>query len=184
MAVLPEGPDRPEVRMAEEEDRRAESEALNPVEQTMAPGPSTTGIDPITGRPNLLPRSSLVYNEDSESGMDTSSESTISIGIRDDMEIIMWNSLTSPNTSPLVLAQLHQAGIILQTNDGPRDSSTVVLRDHLITMALTPPIPLDNFVPNLATSDTNNYLWFTWLSDAQYGEYILNGTVPGHKDTR
>eukprot|EP00971_Amphidinium_carterae_P124996 2476420-Amphidinium_carterae.1 len=68
----------------------------------------------------------------------------------------MWNSLTSPNTSPLVLTQLHQAGLILQTNDGPRDSSTAVVRDRLVTMSLTPPIPLDNFVPNLATGDTNN----------------------------
>eukprot|EP00971_Amphidinium_carterae_P139923 2772090-Amphidinium_carterae.1 len=90
------------------------------------------------------------------------------------MEVIMWNSLTSPNTSPLVLTQLHQAGIILQTNDGPRDSSTAVVRDHLIAMALTPPIPLDNFVPNLATGDMNKYLWFTWLTDAQYGDYVLN----------
>eukprot|EP00971_Amphidinium_carterae_P160989 3192166-Amphidinium_carterae.1 len=51
-------------------------------------------------------------------------------------------------------------------------------------MSLTPRIPLDNFVPNLAANDKNDYLWFTWLTDAQYGEYVLDGTVPGHKDTR
>eukprot|EP00971_Amphidinium_carterae_P109898 2176994-Amphidinium_carterae.1 len=180
MAVLPE------YVLAENEERArlAALEAQNPVDHTMAPGPSTTGIDPITGRPNLLSRSALVHNEDSESGMDNCSISTTAWNVRHDMEVVMWNCLTSSNTSPLVRAQLHQAGMILQTNDGPRDTSTAVLRDHLIAMALTTPIPLDNFVPNLATKDTNNYLWFTWLTDEQYGDYVLNGTVPGHKDTR
>eukprot|EP00971_Amphidinium_carterae_P182925 3630095-Amphidinium_carterae.1 len=131
------------------------------VEYTMAPGPLTS---------------------DSEESDD--STSTIARDVRDNMEIIMWNSLTFTQTSPLVLNQLHRAGIILQTNDGPRNNTTTVLRDQLLTMALTPRIPLDNFVPNLATNDKNNYLWFTWLTCAQYGEYVLNGTVPGHKDTR
>eukprot|EP00971_Amphidinium_carterae_P140343 2780285-Amphidinium_carterae.1 len=72
----------------------------------------------------------------------------------------------------------------LQTNDGPRDNTTTVFRDRLIAMALTPRIQLDNFVPTLATDDKINYLWFTWLTDAQYGQYVLDGTVPGHKDTR
>eukprot|EP00971_Amphidinium_carterae_P181422 3599167-Amphidinium_carterae.1 len=157
----------------------------NPVEHTMAPGPLPTGIDPITGRPNLLPRSPLVYNTDSESRMDNiDSVSTIARDIRDNMELVMWNSLTSTHTSPLVRSQLQRAGIILQTNDGPRDRTTTVLRDQLVTMALTPRIPLGNFVPNLATGDKNNYLWFTWLTDAQYGQYAIDGTVPGHKDTR
>eukprot|EP00971_Amphidinium_carterae_P238273 4730101-Amphidinium_carterae.1 len=84
------------------------------------------------------------------------------------MQTIMWNSLTSSQTSPLVIEQLHLAGMILQTNDGPRDNTTTVLRDQLVAMTLTPRIPLDNFVPNLASTDKNNYLWFTWLTDAQY----------------
>eukprot|EP00971_Amphidinium_carterae_P267475 5305674-Amphidinium_carterae.1 len=50
-----------------------ETNADGTVEYTMAPGPLPTGIDPITGRPNLLPRSALVYNEESESGMDNCS---------------------------------------------------------------------------------------------------------------
>eukprot|EP00971_Amphidinium_carterae_P329261 6461584-Amphidinium_carterae.1 len=91
---------------------------------TMAPGPSTTGIDPITGRPNLLPRSPLVYNTDSEEGHDTDSVSTIDRDIRDNMELIMWNSLASSRSSPIVRHQLHRAGLILQTNDGPRDNTT------------------------------------------------------------
>eukprot|EP00971_Amphidinium_carterae_P313104 6222356-Amphidinium_carterae.1 len=150
---------------------------------TMAPGPLTTGVDPITGRPNLLPRSPLVYNTDSEDSND--SDSTIDRDIRDNMEIIMWNTLASPQSSPIVRSQLHRAGIILQTNDGPRDNTSTVMRDHFMAMTLTPPIQLDSFTPTLAASnDHHNYLWFTWLTESQYGQFVLDGTVPGYKDTR
>eukprot|EP00971_Amphidinium_carterae_P252115 5005691-Amphidinium_carterae.1 len=89
---------------------------------TMAPGPLPTGINPITGRPNKLPRSTLMYNTDSEDSLD--SESTIARDIRDSMELIMWNTLVSPQCSPIVRSQLHRAGIILQINDEERDNTT------------------------------------------------------------
>eukprot|EP00971_Amphidinium_carterae_P120537 2388510-Amphidinium_carterae.1 len=100
------------------------------------------------------------------------------------MELLMWNSVTSSRASPIVRSQLQRAGIILQTNDGPRDNTPTVVRDQLIAMALTPPITLDNFTPPLATDSRDNYLWFTWLTEPQYGHYLLEGTVPGYKDTR
>eukprot|EP00971_Amphidinium_carterae_P183123 3633926-Amphidinium_carterae.1 len=59
------------------------------------------------------------------------------------------------------------------------------MRDQLLVMALTPPIQLDSFGPTLASSDNrNNHLWFTWLTESQYGQYVLDGTIPGYKDTR
>eukprot|EP00971_Amphidinium_carterae_P072774 1439141-Amphidinium_carterae.1 len=119
-----------------------------------------------------------------DSDGDNDSVSTIARDIRDSLEIVMWNSLTSSNTCPLVRSQLQRAGIILQTNDEPRDNTTTVVRDQLIAMAMTPRIQLDNFLPPLATEDQNNYLWFTWLTETQYGQYVLHGTVQGHKDTR
>eukprot|EP00971_Amphidinium_carterae_P271369 5385030-Amphidinium_carterae.1 len=85
------------------------------------------------------------------------------------MELIMWNTLASPQSSPIVRSQLQRAGIILQTNDGPRDNATTVMRDQLMAMTLTPPIQLVSFVPTLASSDDkHNYLWFTWLTESQY----------------
>eukprot|EP00971_Amphidinium_carterae_P319296 6346228-Amphidinium_carterae.1 len=36
-------------------------------------------------------------------------------------------------------------------------------------------------------NDTNDYLWFTWLTDAQCNDFKgarSSGTVPGYKDTR
>eukprot|EP00971_Amphidinium_carterae_P296435 5888823-Amphidinium_carterae.1 len=65
------------------------STGAEPVDPTMAPGPLPTDIDPITGRPNLLPKSTLVYNTDSED--DNDSISTIARDIRDNMELLMWN---------------------------------------------------------------------------------------------
>eukprot|EP00971_Amphidinium_carterae_P026278 518384-Amphidinium_carterae.1 len=105
-----------------------------PVDPTMAPGPLPT---------------------DSED--DSDSVSTIARDIRDSMELLMWNSLTSSHTSPIVRSELQRAGIIRQTNDEPRNNTTTVLRDQLIAMALTPPIPLDNFAPTLAADNRNNY---------------------------
>eukprot|EP00971_Amphidinium_carterae_P137994 2735012-Amphidinium_carterae.1 len=149
---------------------------------TMAPGPLPTGIDPISGRPNKLPRSAVTYNTDSEHNSD--SDSTIARDIRDSMEIIMWNTLISPQCSPIVRSQLHRAGIILQINDEPRDNTTTVMKDQLIAMSLTPSIQLDTFTPTRAATDDNQkYLWFTWLTESQYGQFVLDGQVPGYKDT-
>eukprot|EP00971_Amphidinium_carterae_P045144 888355-Amphidinium_carterae.1 len=33
-------------------------------------------------------------------------------------------------------------------------------------------------------NDTNEYLWFTWLTEAQYNDFHSSGQVPGYKDTR
>eukprot|EP00971_Amphidinium_carterae_P211781 4202431-Amphidinium_carterae.1 len=55
---------------------------------------------------------------------DSDSASTIARDIRDNMETLMWNSLTSSHTSPIVRSQLQRAGIILQTNDEPRNNTT------------------------------------------------------------
>eukprot|EP00971_Amphidinium_carterae_P040274 790718-Amphidinium_carterae.1 len=104
-----------------------------PVDATMAPGPLPTDSE-----------------GDSDSGF------TIARDIRDSMELLMWNNLTSYRTSPIVRSQLQRAGIILQTNDEQRDNTTTVVRDQLIAMALTPPITLDNFVPTLAADNQDN----------------------------
>eukprot|EP00971_Amphidinium_carterae_P089991 1781371-Amphidinium_carterae.1 len=52
-------------------------------------------------------------------------------------------------------------------------------------MSMTPSIQLDTFTPTRAASDDNQkYLWFTWLTESQYGQFLLDGQVPGYKDTR
>eukprot|EP00971_Amphidinium_carterae_P195272 3874887-Amphidinium_carterae.1 len=59
------------------------------------------------------------------------------------------------------------------------------MRDQVIAMSLTLSIQLDTFTPNRAAIDDNQkYLWFTWLTEAQYEQFKRTGTVPGHKDTR
>eukprot|EP00971_Amphidinium_carterae_P296318 5886111-Amphidinium_carterae.1 len=88
-----------------------EERTTNP---TMAPGPLPTGVYPITGRPNKLPRSALTYKTDSEHSSD--SETTIARDIRDSMEIIMWNTLISPQCSPIIRSQLHRAGTVSYTH--------------------------------------------------------------------
>eukprot|EP00971_Amphidinium_carterae_P012650 249045-Amphidinium_carterae.1 len=70
-------------------------------------------------------------------------------------------------------------------NKAKRTSSRVLLRDQVIAISMTLPIPLDNFTPiRAATDDRHKYLWFTWLTETQYLGFKGNGTVPGHKDTR
>eukprot|EP00971_Amphidinium_carterae_P326929 6458031-Amphidinium_carterae.2 len=48
----------------------------------------------------------------------------------------------------------------------------------------TATIQRDKFIPTAAMNDTNEYLWFTWLTEAQHNDYKVLGTVPGYKDTR
>eukprot|EP00971_Amphidinium_carterae_P348493 6490520-Amphidinium_carterae.3 len=52
----------------------------------------------------------------------------------------------------------------------------------LTTISNSAPIQRDRFIPT--ASDTNDYLWFTWLTDAQYNDFKETGTVPSYKDTR
>eukprot|EP00971_Amphidinium_carterae_P208049 4128311-Amphidinium_carterae.1 len=118
------------------------------------------------------------------------SESTIDRDILEDSEIIMWNVLVSPRCSPIVKNVLHKSYMFvhLQADDERRSqkhSSTTILRDQVIAMSMALAIPLDTFIPmRAATDDHHKYLWFTWLTEAQYNDFKDNGTVLGHKDTR
>eukprot|EP00971_Amphidinium_carterae_P349711 6491169-Amphidinium_carterae.3 len=126
-------------------------------------------------------RNPLQY--DTYEGSDDS-DSTIDRDIRDSMEIIMWNTLATPQCSPVVRDQLHRAGLILATNEEQAARSTILMREQLIEMTLTPPVKRDIFNPMTAATDPQPYLWFTWHSAAQYDQYLVTGTVPGYKDTR
>eukprot|EP00971_Amphidinium_carterae_P349542 6491069-Amphidinium_carterae.1 len=51
-------------------------------------------------------------------------------------------------------------------------------------MAKTMPIDTDSFNPMTAETDRQSYLWVTWLTKSQFDSYLINGTVPGYKETR
>eukprot|EP00971_Amphidinium_carterae_P232342 4610368-Amphidinium_carterae.2 len=51
-------------------------------------------------------------------------------------------------------------------------------------MAMTPPIDRDAFNPRTAETDRQSYLWFTWLTPAQYNRFKVSGIVPAYKETR
>eukprot|EP00971_Amphidinium_carterae_P247119 4907813-Amphidinium_carterae.1 len=147
---------------------------------TMAPGPME--VDSTTARPTVDKNNPLDYHTSDESD---DSASTIDRDIRDDMEIIMWNALVSPQCSPIVRSQLHKRYVILGLKDERRDSSTLLMKDQVIQMTLTPPIQRDNFNPLAAyNEDSQQYLWFMWLTEAQHSQFHKTGQVPGYKDTR
>eukprot|EP00971_Amphidinium_carterae_P018055 355942-Amphidinium_carterae.1 len=141
-----------------------------------APGPLPNEVD------NNNP---LAYHSSDTSD---ASDSTIDRDIRDNSEIIMWNTVVSSRCSPIVRSQLHTSHLILPIEDErryKRHSLTILMREQVITMSLTPPIQLDSFTPMTASSDdSQQYLWLTWLTESQYGQFVLNGQVPGYKDTR
>eukprot|EP00971_Amphidinium_carterae_P143754 2848488-Amphidinium_carterae.1 len=105
-----------------------------------------------------------------------SSESTIDADLREDSEIIMWNVLLSPRCSPIVKDLLHRSFMFPYfQEENRRISSTVLLKDQVIAIAMTLPMPLDNFTPvRAATDDHHKYLWFTWLTETQYMNFKNN----------
>eukprot|EP00971_Amphidinium_carterae_P226010 4482651-Amphidinium_carterae.3 len=123
-------------------------------------------------------------NDDSSDSSPPSPASTIDRDIRDNMELLMWDKLASPQCSPEVLKKLHNSWLILRTNEEQSLCSTMLMRNQLIEMAMTPPIDRDTFNPLTAETDRQSYLWFTWLTAAQYDYFKLSGKVPGYKETR
>eukprot|EP00971_Amphidinium_carterae_P086632 1714408-Amphidinium_carterae.1 len=95
------------------------------------------------------------------------------------MESLMWESLVSPQCSPLVMQQLRESEL---TTDYNRNGNSIL--KTFATCASTATLPRDNFIPTAAMNDTSVYLWFTWLTEAQYNDFKNTGTVPGYKDTR
>eukprot|EP00971_Amphidinium_carterae_P142872 2830512-Amphidinium_carterae.1 len=146
---------------------------------TMAPGPME--VDSTTEKPTVDQNNPLDYHTSDED----ESDSTIDRDIIDNMETIMRNALVSPQCSPTVLNRLHQSGLVLPLKDKRRDSSTTLVRETVIEMTLTPPIQRDSFNPLAAhNDDSQQYLWFMWLTEAQNSQFYKTGQVPGYKDTR
>eukprot|EP00971_Amphidinium_carterae_P002192 43484-Amphidinium_carterae.1 len=117
-----------------------------------APGP----MDIDQGQNAQPMHNPLQYDTDERSD---DSDSTIDRDIRDNMEIIMWNTLVTQQCAPEVRDQLHRAGLILATNEEQTTRSTILMREQLIEMSLKPPVKRDIFNPMAADTDQQRYLW-------------------------
>eukprot|EP00971_Amphidinium_carterae_P229074 4544020-Amphidinium_carterae.2 len=105
--------------------------------------------------------------------------SSIATTIVMDIESMMWDSVASKQCAPMVLQQLVDAEFTPDYSSNNTDHLKV-----LTTISNMATIQRDRFIPTAAVNDTNNYLWFTWLTEAQYNDYKASGQVPGYKDTR
>eukprot|EP00971_Amphidinium_carterae_P090046 1782504-Amphidinium_carterae.1 len=94
------------------------------------------------------------------------------------MESIVWEFVVSPQCAPVVMQQLREGELTADYNHNGHD-----ILKTFAALANTATLPRDNFIPTAAMNDTNKYLWLTWLTEAQYNEFVLSGQVPGYKDT-
>eukprot|EP00971_Amphidinium_carterae_P348809 6490681-Amphidinium_carterae.2 len=164
-----------------------------PPPQSTTPRPSTsanptspTGAAP-TGTAGQPGASTTPMDTDGEQPDDTMGAQSISSGstssiattIVMDIESMMWDSIMTPQCAPVVLQQL------IETEFAPQFYTSN--NEHLKVLTMisnTATIQRDRFIPTAAMNDTNNYLWFTWLTEAQYNDFSTTGQVPGYKDTR
>eukprot|EP00971_Amphidinium_carterae_P274460 5446391-Amphidinium_carterae.1 len=95
-----------------------------------------------------------------------------------DVKSMMWDTIVTRQCAPMILQLLLDTEMVPQGDAGNNE--------HVRTMtpiANTATIQRDSFIPTAAMNDTNVYLWFTWLTEAQYNDFKTAGTVPGYKDT-
>eukprot|EP00971_Amphidinium_carterae_P196469 3898920-Amphidinium_carterae.1 len=96
-----------------------------------------------------------------------------------DIENMMWDTITSPQCSPMVLTQLIEAEFTLLTDHTHNDHLKVIAK-----LSNSMPIQRDSFIPTSAMGDTTQYLWFSWFTETQFQQFKETGTVPGYKETR
>eukprot|EP00971_Amphidinium_carterae_P001299 25664-Amphidinium_carterae.1 len=95
------------------------------------------------------------------------------------MESMMWDSIVSPQCTPLVRQQLQEGEL---TVDYHKNVTRILKTFASLARAAT--IQKDTFIPTAAMNNLNIHLWFTWLTEVQYNDFKTTGTVPRHKDTR
>eukprot|EP00971_Amphidinium_carterae_P318539 6331499-Amphidinium_carterae.1 len=87
-----------------------------------------------------------------------------------DIKSLMWDSVTSAQCAPVVLQQLIETELAPQVYTSNNEHLK-----NLTEIANTPTIQRDSFIPTAALNDTTNYLWFTWLTEAQYNDFNTTG---------
>eukprot|EP00971_Amphidinium_carterae_P304824 6057407-Amphidinium_carterae.1 len=108
-----------------------------------------------------------------------SQSSSIATTIVMDIENMMWDTVVTPQCAPIVLQQLVEAELTSDYNGNSAD-----ILKTFTKISSSAPIQRDRFIPTAAMNNTNDYLWLTWLTEAQYNDLKETGTVPGYKDTR
>eukprot|EP00971_Amphidinium_carterae_P088361 1748018-Amphidinium_carterae.1 len=102
------------------------------------------------------------------SGSTTSIATTIVM----DIKSLMWDAITSAQCSPAVLQPLIDTELRPQVYTGNGDHVKAMTE-----IENTPAIQRDSFIPTAALNDTTNYLWFTWLTEAEYNDFNATGQV-------
>eukprot|EP00971_Amphidinium_carterae_P193478 3839411-Amphidinium_carterae.1 len=86
------------------------------------------------------------------------------------MENLMCDSLVSQQCAPVVLQQLLEGELIAKYSHSGKD----ILKTFTpVSNAAT--LQRDSFIPTAALNDTTSYLWFTWLTEAQYNDFNTTG---------
>eukprot|EP00971_Amphidinium_carterae_P184676 3666607-Amphidinium_carterae.1 len=80
---------------------------------------------------------------------------------------MMWSSIVSPQCSPMVWTQLIEAGFTPITDHSHNEHLKVITQ-----LSNTMPVQRDSFIPTSAMNDTSQYLWFTWLTQSQYQQFV------------
>eukprot|EP00971_Amphidinium_carterae_P048667 959371-Amphidinium_carterae.1 len=165
------------------------STSANPTSPTGAVPTSAAGQSGASTTPMAAPMDTDGEQQDDTMGAQSiSSASTSSIATTIVMEIesMMWDSMVSKvkQCTPVVLQQLIEAEFD-RTENAPQHYTNNNEHLKVLTMiSSTATVQRDRFIPTAAMYNTNNYLWFTWLTKAQYNDFKATGQVPGNKDTR
>eukprot|EP00971_Amphidinium_carterae_P057590 1138972-Amphidinium_carterae.1 len=77
------------------------------------------------------------------------------------IESMMWDSVVSPQCSPLGRQQIQEGEL---TQDFQKNGTRIL--KAFASIARSAPIIRDTFHPPAATDNLNIHLWFTWLTEA------------------
>eukprot|EP00971_Amphidinium_carterae_P236509 4693734-Amphidinium_carterae.1 len=78
---------------------------------------------------------------------------------------MMWDAIVTPQCAPMILQ------LLLDTECMPQDDAGNNEQVRNMTLANTATMQRDSFIPTAAMNDTTVYLWFTWLTEAQYNDF-------------
>eukprot|EP00971_Amphidinium_carterae_P007251 143853-Amphidinium_carterae.1 len=79
---------------------------------------------------------------------------------------MMWETVSSPQCSPIVLQQLIDAEFTPLVAHSNTDHLKV-----MTTMSNAAPIQRDSFIPTSAMNDTVEHLWFSWFTSSQFDQF-------------